>query len=170
MTDAWERGEVGRSDSHHVADQSAVGGASHPRRTAEGGHRPLSGHRGEYMIRRLHSGLDVRNRLRFALSCCSIKSRMPRFSSRLTKQPSSAEASGSRTQCSWLRPIISRPTSSVVDAVTAIASRSGCRTAPRHSSPISPAFVPALLPWRSTSDIAPTRSRTASSVPVRRSS
>ena len=35
------------SDSHHVADQSAVGCASHPRRTAEGGHRRLSGHRGE---------------------------------------------------------------------------------------------------------------------------
>ena len=35
------------SDSHRVADQSAVGCASHPRRTAEGGHRRLSGHRGE---------------------------------------------------------------------------------------------------------------------------
>ena len=30
--------------------------------------------------------------------------------------------------------MVSRPISSVVDAITAIASRSGCRTAPRRSS------------------------------------
>ena len=35
------------SDSHYVADQSAVGCASHPRRTGECGRRRVSGHRGE---------------------------------------------------------------------------------------------------------------------------
>src|SRR5262245_43971401 len=44
--------------------------------------------------RGLGLGLDVRNRLGFALSCCSIKSRMPRFRNRLTDQPSFAEPGG----------------------------------------------------------------------------